>query len=133
MTATAPSDVRPDPPRSVRTPGLRRPVARPGRGRPGDPRGRRRHLRREFVFGVARQLFDEVVRDSSTERDELFAGAARFAAPLLEVEYHGASAPSDDPFAARLIACYCRDCAAREFGPLRDALEQRDRRERGPV
>ena len=56
-------------------------------------------LERAFAFGVVRQLFDDVVRDGS---DELFTGAARFAAPVLGLELDGTSALApDDPFAAR--------------------------------
>src|SRR4051812_13285793 len=59
-------------------------------------------MERAFAFGVVRQLFDGVVRDSAIPLDTLFAGAARFAAPLLDVTLDGAPAtPSEDPFAAR--------------------------------
>jgi DNA-binding CsgD family transcriptional regulator len=57
-------------------------------------------LERDFVFGVVRQLFDHVVRDNDPAT--LFTGAARFAAPLLEVDVEGVrAAPPEDPFAAR--------------------------------
>jgi len=57
-------------------------------------------LEHEFVFGVVRQLFDHVARD--TDPAVVFAGAARFAAPLLEIDLEGVTAaPPEDPFAAR--------------------------------
>jgi DNA-binding CsgD family transcriptional regulator len=59
-------------------------------------------LERDFAFGVVRQLFDPVVRDEARDRAALFAGTARFAAPLLDVDVAGAPAvPPEDPFAAR--------------------------------
>lgn len=65
-------------------------------------RARGAELEREFAFGVARQIFDDYRRQGSTAMQELFSGAARFAAPVLGVEVEGAPAsPSEDPFAAR--------------------------------
>jgi DNA-binding CsgD family transcriptional regulator len=65
-------------------------------------RARGAELERAFGFGVVRQLFDEVLRSGAYDPAALFTGAARFAAPLLEVSLDGATAaPSDDPFAAR--------------------------------
>jgi DNA-binding NarL/FixJ family response regulator len=65
-------------------------------------RARGAELERAFGFGVVRQLFDEVLRSATFEPAALFAGAARFAAPLLAIELEGATAaPPDDPFAAR--------------------------------
>jgi DNA-binding NarL/FixJ family response regulator len=65
-------------------------------------RARGAELERAFGFGVVRQLFDEVLRGGTFEPAALFAGAARFAAPLLAIELEGATAaPPDDPFAAR--------------------------------
>jgi DNA-binding CsgD family transcriptional regulator len=65
-------------------------------------RARGAELERAFAFGVVRQLFDEVLRGPGFDPEVLFAGAARFAAPLLEVAVDGAtSVPSDDPFASR--------------------------------
>jgi DNA-binding CsgD family transcriptional regulator len=62
-------------------------------------RARGAELERAFAFGVVRQLFDEVLRD---EPADLFAGVARFAAPVLGLELPGVGAvASDDPFAAR--------------------------------
>ncbi len=59
-------------------------------------------LEQDFAFGVMRQLFDGIVHDQSADPYALFDGAARFAAPLLEVALEGeAPAPSEDPFAAR--------------------------------
>jgi DNA-binding CsgD family transcriptional regulator len=59
-------------------------------------------LERAFGFGIVRQLFDEVLRGATVDPAALFAGAARFAAPLLALELDGATAtPPDDPFAAR--------------------------------
>ena len=65
-------------------------------------RARGDELEREFAFGVVRQLFDDVVRRTAADTTVLFAGAARFAAPLLDVELVDApAAPPEDPFAAR--------------------------------
>src|SRR5918994_4041505 len=65
-------------------------------------RARGAELEQSFAFGVVRQLFDEVVRDETVEREALLTGAARFAAPVLGLELDGTSElPSDDPFAAR--------------------------------
>jgi DNA-binding CsgD family transcriptional regulator len=65
-------------------------------------RARGAELERAFGFGVVGQLFDEVLRDPAFETATLFAGAARFAAPLLAVELDGVtSASPGDPFAAR--------------------------------
>src|SRR3954468_12653505 len=65
-------------------------------------RARGAELERAFGFGIVRQLFDEVLRGAIIDPAALFAGAARFAAPLLAVELDGrAAAPPDDPFAAR--------------------------------
>src|SRR5215207_9645730 len=65
-------------------------------------RARGAELEREFAFGVARQIFDDYRRQGSTAMEQLFGGAARFAAPVLGIEVDGAPAtPSDDPFAAR--------------------------------
>ncbi|HEX6744500.1 MAG TPA: AAA family ATPase [Solirubrobacteraceae bacterium] len=65
-------------------------------------RARGAELERAFGFGIVRQLFDEVLRGGIVDPAALFAGAARFAAPLLAVELDGtAAAPPDDPFAAR--------------------------------
>src|SRR5688572_10008321 len=65
-------------------------------------RARGAELERAFAYGVSRQLFDELLRAGTVDVPALFTGAARFAAPLLEVEVDGStSAPSDDPFAAR--------------------------------
>src|SRR3954471_20179169 len=59
-------------------------------------------MERTFAFGVVRQLFDAVVRSGAVPLDALFAGAAQFAAPLLDVRLDGApSGPSEDPFATR--------------------------------
>src|SRR5690242_1777695 len=59
-------------------------------------------LERDFGFGVIRQVFDSVVLRGDLDLETLFAGAARFAAPLLDVELEGATpAPPDDPFAVR--------------------------------
>src|SRR5512133_4128007 len=64
-------------------------------------RARGVELERAFGFGIVRQLFDEVLRGALVDPAALFAGAARFAAPLLAVDLEGtASAPPDDPFAA---------------------------------
>jgi DNA-binding CsgD family transcriptional regulator len=65
-------------------------------------RARGAELERAFGFGIVRQLFDEVLRGAIVDPAALFAGAARFAAPLLAVELDGTTAaPPDDPFAAR--------------------------------
>jgi DNA-binding CsgD family transcriptional regulator len=66
-------------------------------------RARGAELERAFAFGVIRQLFDDVLMSGQFEPERLFTGAARFAAPLLAVELDGAgaSAPPEDPFAAR--------------------------------
>jgi DNA-binding CsgD family transcriptional regulator len=65
-------------------------------------RARGAELERAFGFGIVRQLFDEVLRGAIVEPAALFAGAARFAAPLLAIELEGTvAAPPDDPFAAR--------------------------------
>jgi DNA-binding CsgD family transcriptional regulator len=65
-------------------------------------RARGAELERAFGFGIVRQLFDEVLRGGIVDPAALFAGAARFAAPLLAVELDGTAAvPPDDPFAAR--------------------------------
>ncbi len=62
-------------------------------------RARGAELERAFAFGVVRQLFDEVLREETTD---LFTGAARFAAPVLGLELPGVGAiASDDPYAAR--------------------------------
>src|SRR5215207_2232574 len=59
-------------------------------------------LERAFAFGLVRQLYDLAIRDAPVEPDVLFAGAARFAAPLLDVLIDGApQTPSEDPFVAR--------------------------------
>ena len=59
-------------------------------------------LERAFAFGVIRQLFDGVVHGTDGHPQALFAGAARFAAPLLDVDLgDGPMAPSEDAFAAR--------------------------------
>ncbi len=58
-------------------------------------------LERAFAFGVVHQLFDAALRDTTLDRATLFAGAARLAAPLLEVELGEAAAPPEDPFAIR--------------------------------
>src|SRR5688572_10957501 len=64
-------------------------------------RARGAELEHEFAFGVVRQLFDDVLRDPAVDQSALFAGAARFAASLLDFEIEGVpSAPSEDPFAA---------------------------------
>jgi DNA-binding CsgD family transcriptional regulator len=54
-------------------------------------------LERAFGYGVMRQPFDPVLREFDDAT--LFTGAARFAAPLLEVEL--GIPPTDDPFALR--------------------------------
>jgi DNA-binding CsgD family transcriptional regulator len=65
-------------------------------------RARGAELERAFGFGIVRQLFDEVLRGGEFDSAALFAGAARFAAPLLEAEVDGAAAvPAEDPFSAR--------------------------------
>ena len=65
-------------------------------------RARGAELERAFAYGVARQLFDDLLLAGTVDVPALFTGAARFAAPLLEVEAAGVtSAPADDPFAAR--------------------------------
>src|SRR5215212_9668901 len=46
-------------------------------------RARGAELERAYAFGVVRQLFEQVVRDGDAA--PLFTGAARFAAPLLDV------------------------------------------------
>ena len=59
-------------------------------------------MEKAFAFGVVRQLFEGVVHDAPVPVDALFAGAARFAAPLLDAVPDGAPAtPSEDPFATR--------------------------------
>jgi DNA-binding CsgD family transcriptional regulator len=59
-------------------------------------------LERAFAYGVVRQLFDGVAHDPAADASSLFAGAARFAAPLLQVQVEGApTVPSEDAFAAR--------------------------------
>src|SRR5687768_13768408 len=62
-------------------------------------RARGAELEREFGYGVVRQLFDEVLLAPGFDAAAVFTGAARFAAPLLEVELD--IAPADDPFAIR--------------------------------
>ena len=63
-------------------------------------RARGAELERAFAFGVIRQLFDGVARGTEGDPEPLFAGAARFAAPLLDVELEGGpTTPSEDPFA----------------------------------
>jgi DNA-binding CsgD family transcriptional regulator len=65
-------------------------------------RARGTELEQAFGFGVVRQLFDEVLRGGAFDPEVLFTGAARFAAPLLDVPVDGATAvPAEDPFAAR--------------------------------
>src|SRR4051794_41343215 len=65
-------------------------------------RARGAELERAFGFGIVRQLFDEVLRGAIVDPAALFAGAARFAAPLLAVELdRTTAAPPDDPFAPR--------------------------------
>jgi DNA-binding CsgD family transcriptional regulator len=64
-------------------------------------RARGAEIERDFVFGVVRQLFDAVLLREDIDAAKLFTGAARFAAPLLDVELEGAPAAPDDPFAAR--------------------------------
>jgi len=57
---------------------------------------------RGFALGIVRQLFDEVVSSQVADRRALFAGAARAAAALLDVDLDGvAPERPDDPFAAR--------------------------------
>jgi DNA-binding NarL/FixJ family response regulator len=63
-------------------------------------RARGAELEREFAFGVVRQLFDDVVRDPELRNGDVFAGAARFTASLLDVE-DAPAPPREDPFAAR--------------------------------
>ncbi len=58
-------------------------------------------LERAFAFGAVRQLFDGVLRDAALDRATLFAGAARRAAPLLEVELGETAAAPGEPFAVR--------------------------------
>ena len=59
-------------------------------------------LERAFAFGVVHQLFDDVIRGGAGNPDELFAGAARLAAPILDMQFQGAPAAlPQDPFAAR--------------------------------
>ena len=59
-------------------------------------------LERAFAFGVVHQLFDDVIRGDTTDPTELFAGAARLAAPVLDYQLEGAPAGlPQDPFAAR--------------------------------
>jgi len=59
-------------------------------------------LERAFAFGVVHQLFDDVLRGGTTDPTELFAGAARLAAPVLDFQLEGAPAGlPQDPFAAR--------------------------------
>jgi len=59
-------------------------------------------LERTFAFGVVHQLFDDVIRGGTGDPAELFAGAARLAAPVLEFQLEGAPAGlPQDPFAAR--------------------------------
>jgi len=65
-------------------------------------RARGAELERAFAFGVVRQLFDDVLRVDGVDHSAVFSGAARFAAPLLDVELDGVTgAPPEDPFAAR--------------------------------
>ena len=64
-------------------------------------RARGAEIERDFVFGVVRQLFDAVLLSEEVEATRMFTGAARFAAPLLDVELEGLPAAPDDPFAAR--------------------------------
>jgi DNA-binding CsgD family transcriptional regulator len=58
-------------------------------------RARGADFERGFALGIVRQLFDDVVHG---EDADLFAGAARAAAPVLA---GAAPLPSEDPFAAR--------------------------------
>jgi DNA-binding CsgD family transcriptional regulator len=66
-------------------------------------RARGAEIERTFAFGVARQLFEPIVRDPRMgPKVDLFAGAARFAAALLGVEREADSPdPPRDPFALR--------------------------------
>src|SRR5690242_3135768 len=56
-------------------------------------------LERAFPFGVVRQLLDPVLRDPARDAGDLFAGAARLAAPLLGAGLDDGASP--DPFTAR--------------------------------
>jgi len=59
-------------------------------------------LERAFAFGVVHQLFDGILRDGTHDPSDLFAGAARLAAPILDFQLEGAPAAlPQDPFAAR--------------------------------
>src|SRR5688572_7080931 len=65
-------------------------------------RARGAELERALAFGVVHQLFDDVLRGGSTDPTELFAGAARLAASVLDFQLEGAPAAlPQDPFAAR--------------------------------
>ncbi|HET8755944.1 MAG TPA: ATP-binding protein, partial [Solirubrobacteraceae bacterium] len=62
--------------------------------------GRGGEFEREFPYGVARQLFEPVLGGvAAAEREELLAGAAGLAAPLLHPLRAGADAGADNSFA----------------------------------
>src|SRR5688572_10170002 len=64
-------------------------------------------LERDFAFGIARQLFEtEIANASEQERGEIFDGAARLAAPMLDPLAAGEAAPTLDPTFASLHGLY---------------------------
>jgi DNA-binding CsgD family transcriptional regulator len=69
-------------------------------------RARASELERDFAFGLVRQLFEpRLVRSDAAERERLFAGAARLAAPLFELPGAG-SLPGEESSQAAMHGLY---------------------------
>jgi len=69
-------------------------------------RARASELERDFAFGLVRQLFEpRLVRSDGEQRERLFAGAARLAAPLFELADAG-EFRTDEPSQAAMHGLY---------------------------
>lgn len=69
-------------------------------------RARASELERDFAFGLVRQLFEpRLVRSDGEQRERLFAGAARLAAPLFEL-VDGGEFRTDEPSQAAMHGLY---------------------------
>jgi DNA-binding CsgD family transcriptional regulator len=69
-------------------------------------RARASELERDFAFGLVRQLFEpRLVRSDAEQRERLFAGAARLAAPLFELPDAG-DFSTDEPSQAAMHGLY---------------------------